>query len=108
MNQTSTNQAAPNEAPARRKASCHDPEAPAPPPRAPMVDFRAEVPVSVDQSLCIEGCRLCIDVCPLDALAIDPDTGKAYMHVDECWYCGPCADRCPTGAVTVNIPYLLR
>jgi NAD-dependent dihydropyrimidine dehydrogenase PreA subunit len=30
------------------------------------------------------------------------------MHVDECWYCGPCADRCPTGAVTVNIPYLLR
>ena len=29
------------------------------------------------------------------------------MHVDECWYCGPCADRCPTGAVTVNMPYLL-
>ena len=62
----------------------------------------------VDQSLCIEGCNLCVEVCPLDALAIDPETGKAYMHVDECWYCGPCADRCPTGAVTVNIPYLLR
>jgi len=42
------------------------------------------------------------------ALAIDPETNKAYMQVDECWYCGPCADRCPTGAVTVNIPYLLR
>ncbi len=67
-----------------------------------------DVPVSVDQALCIEGCNLCVEVCPLDALAIDPDTGKAYMHVDECWYCGPCADRCPTGAVTVNIPYLLR
>ena len=25
------------------------------------------------------------------------DSGKAYMHVDECWYCGPCAARCPTG-----------
>ena len=37
-----------------------------------------------------------------------PDTGKAYMHVDECWYCGPCADRCPTGAVTIDMPYLLR
>ncbi len=47
-------------------------------------------------------------MCPLDSLAIDPETSKAYMHVDECWYCGPCAARCPTGAVTVNMPYLLR
>ena len=47
-------------------------------------------------------------VCPLDSLAINPDNGKAYMHVDECWYCGPCAARCPTGAVTVNMPYLIR
>jgi len=76
--------------------------------RPRLVDQRVDVPVSVDQSLCIEGCNLCVEVCPLDALAIDPETGKAYMHVDECWYCGPCADRCPTGAVTVNIPYLLR
>ena len=78
------------------------------PERPRLVDQRFDVPVSVDQSLCIEGCNLCVEVCPLDALAIDPETGKAYMHVDECWYCGPCADRCPTGAVTVNIPYLLR
>jgi NAD-dependent dihydropyrimidine dehydrogenase PreA subunit len=47
-------------------------------------------------------------MCPLDSLAIHPDSGKAYMHVDECWYCGPCAARCPTDAVTVNIPLLLR
>ena len=39
---------------------------------------------------------------------INPETGKAFMHVDECWYCGPCAARCPTGAVTVNMPFLLR
>jgi formate hydrogenlyase subunit 6/NADH:ubiquinone oxidoreductase subunit I len=89
------------------KASCTD-GAPPPPERPRLVDQRFDVAVSVDQALCIEGCNLCVEVCPLDALAIDPDTGKAYMHVDECWYCGPCADRCPTGAVTVNIPYLLR
>ena len=93
-----------------RTATCTDGTVPAPDPSAtgPLVGLRAEVPVSVDQSLCIEGCNLCVEVCPLDALAIDPETNKAYMHVDECWYCGPCADRCPTGAVTVNIPYLLR
>jgi NAD-dependent dihydropyrimidine dehydrogenase PreA subunit len=30
------------------------------------------------------------------------------MAYDECWYCMPCAADCPTGAVTVNIPYLLK
>ena len=74
----------------------------------PLVPTRADVPVTIDASLCVEGCTLCVDICPLDSLAISPDTGKAYMHVDECWYCGPCAARCPTGAVTVNMPYLLR
>jgi NAD-dependent dihydropyrimidine dehydrogenase PreA subunit len=33
--------------------------------------------VTIDASLCIEGCTLCVDICP-------------------------------TGAVTVNMPYLLR
>ena len=69
---------------------------------------RVDVPVTIDESLCIEGCTLCVEICPLDSLAINPDNGKAFMHVDECWYCGPCAARCPTGAVTVNMPYLLR
>ncbi len=35
-------------------------------------------------------------------------TGKAYMAYDECWYCMPCEADCPTGAVTVNIPYLVE
>ncbi|MBN9634543.1 MAG: 4Fe-4S ferredoxin, partial [Actinobacteria bacterium] len=26
---------------------------------------RADVPVTIDESLCIEGCTLCVDVCPL-------------------------------------------
>ncbi|ENF7016637.1 4Fe-4S binding protein, partial [Acinetobacter baumannii] len=27
---------------------------------------------------------------------------------DECWYCMPCEKDCPTDAVKVNIPYLLK
>jgi NAD-dependent dihydropyrimidine dehydrogenase PreA subunit len=69
---------------------------------------RVDVPVTIDQNACLEGCTLCVDMCPLDSLAIDPNTNKAYMHVDECWYCLPCLDRCPTNAVTVNMPFLLR
>jgi len=41
-------------------------------------------------------------------LAIDMLSKKAYMKFDECWYCLPCEQDCPTGAVTVDIPYLLR
>ena len=55
-----------------------------------------------------KGCTVCVDVCPLDVLAIDLLKGKAYMKFDECWYCMPCEKDCPTGAVHVDIPYLLR
>ena len=62
------------------------------------------------RSKCIadKGCTVCVDVCPLDVLRISELTGKAYMKYDECWYCMPCEADCPTGAVSVNIPYLLK
>ncbi|MEM7747316.1 MAG: ferredoxin family protein [Pseudomonadota bacterium] len=68
------------------------------------------VPVVVDDEKCIaeKGCRVCIDVCPLDILRINEETEKAYMAYDECWYCMPCEADCPTGAVKVNLPYLLK
>jgi NAD-dependent dihydropyrimidine dehydrogenase PreA subunit len=33
---------------------------------------------------------------------------KAFMKYDECWYCLPCEKDCPTQAIRVDIPYLLR
>ena len=69
-----------------------------------------QTPVTVDEGKCIaeKGCTVCVDVCPLDVLAIDMVTKKAFMKFDECWYCLPCETDCPTGAVNVSIPYLLR
>ena len=66
--------------------------------------------VIVDEEKCSadKGCTVCVDVCPLDILRISDLTGKAFMKYDECWYCMPCEADCPTGAVTVSIPYLLR
>jgi NAD-dependent dihydropyrimidine dehydrogenase PreA subunit len=77
----------------------------------PFAVARTSVPVTVDDEKCIadKGCTVCVDVCPLDVLAIQPgENGKAYMKYDECWYCLPCEVDCPTNAVTVQIPYLLR
>ena len=69
---------------------------------------RVDVPVVVDESKCLEKCMACIEVCPLDVLAKNPETGKAYMKYDECWFCLPCEKECPTNAITVKIPFLLR
>jgi NAD-dependent dihydropyrimidine dehydrogenase PreA subunit len=70
---------------------------------------RTTVPVRVDPDKCIagKGCNVCVNVCPLDVLAIDEQTNLAFMKFDECWYCLPCEKECPTGAITVDIPYLL-
>lgn len=72
--------------------------------------FRSNAPVTVDEEKCIahKGCTVCVEVCPMDLLAIHPETNKAFMQFDECWYYMPCETDCPTGAVKVEIPYLLR
>jgi NAD-dependent dihydropyrimidine dehydrogenase PreA subunit len=69
---------------------------------------RFDVPVVVDRGKCITGCRICIDSCPVDCLAVNPETGKAHMAFDECWYCLACEIDCPKDAITVKIPFLLR
>jgi NAD-dependent dihydropyrimidine dehydrogenase PreA subunit len=76
----------------------------------PIITQAKSAAVVIDDEKCIaeKGCRVCVDVCPLDILAIDDQRQKAYMKYDECWYCMPCEVDCPTNAVTVNIPYLLR
>lgn len=76
----------------------------------PLITSPASAPVVVDNDKCIaeKGCTVCVDVCPLDILRINEESKKAYMAYDECWYCLPCQCDCPTQAITVNIPYLLR
>ncbi len=34
--------------------------------------------------------------------------GKAVEYYGECWYCLPCEVECPTKALTLEIPYLVR
>jgi len=66
--------------------------------------------IHVDAGKCIaaKGCRVCIDVCPLDILVLDESGTTVRMAYDECWYCLPCEHDCPTKALTVEIPYLVR
>jgi NAD-dependent dihydropyrimidine dehydrogenase PreA subunit len=67
-----------------------------------------DVPVVVDENKCITGCHVCVESCPVDCLAIDTTKGKSHMKYDDCWYCLACEVDCPTNAITVKIPYLIR
>jgi len=51
----------------------------------------------VDETTC-GGCRLCISVCPYDAVSFDEE--KKISVVDEavCKGCGTCVAVCPSGA----------
>lgn len=64
--------------------------------------------IIVDERYC-KGCSLCVDVCPRDCIALDPDkiTDKGYhpaMLTDEerCTGCTNCALMCPEVAITVE------
>jgi len=61
--------------------------------------------VEIDREKC-DGCGVCVEICPLDALRLDED-GKAYVKYDECWYCGSCELECPRKAVKLRLPYLI-
>jgi NAD-dependent dihydropyrimidine dehydrogenase PreA subunit len=67
-----------------------------------------DVPVVVDHGKCLTGCKLCVDSCPVDCLAIHPVYKKSFMKFDECWYCLACEVDCPTNAITVKMPFLLK
>jgi len=47
------------------------------------------------------GCGTCVDVCPVEAIALNDDS-KACVNADECTDCGACADECPSEAITLS------
>jgi len=64
--------------------------------------------ITVNEYYC-KGCGLCIEVCPREIIALNPDviTAKGYhpaMLTDEsrCTACASCALICPDVAITVE------
>jgi len=53
--------------------------------------------VKVDLKKCI-GCRICVDICPVQAIDIKKD--KAVIS-DECVECGACINECPNEALSL-------
>lgn len=55
--------------------------------------------VRIDLEKCV-GCGLCVEVCPMDVMYLEPQARKAIIAYPECCQnCGQCCVYCPTGSI---------
>lgn len=57
--------------------------------------------VLIDEEQCV-ACGVCVDVCPEDALVLNPGDSLPVWIQGPCTRCNDCALECPTGAVVVQ------
>ncbi len=51
----------------------------------------------MDSSKCPDGCHVCADACPTDALT--RADGRMRLDLGRCLFCTDCTDACPEGAI---------
>lgn len=56
----------------------------------------------VDDQVC-SGCRVCISLCPFDAITVDDEKEVAVIDPTLCKGCGTCVAACPSGAAHQNL-----
>jgi len=56
------------------------------------------MPAVVDRNMCI-GCKDCLGVCPVGAIAVDD---KASVDAAACIRCESCVYACPIGAIRME------
>lgn len=59
-----------------------------------------------DKECCI-GCKLCVRVCPSEALIFKDDEKKVKHYVSRCTFCGQCADICPKDCFELTDEFLI-
>ena len=51
----------------------------------------------IDKEKCV-GCGACVGSCPVEAIVMNPESGKAEIIADKCISCGTCSAVCPVEA----------
>jgi 4Fe-4S ferredoxin len=64
-------------------------------PGALKVQKAFEGKISIDQEKCPEGCKDCLDVCPIPGALVQGEDKKVHVNELLCNYCGACKNVCP-------------
>ena len=75
------------------------------PNEAPVLSDRFRGLPVIDANRCSEGCRVCADACPTDAIAIA--SGVPKVDLGRCLFCTDCTQACPTSAIRCGSDYRL-
>ena len=74
-----------------------------PPIKAPE-GFRGKI--QYDKEKCI-GCKLCLKVCPSEAIEFKEADKKIRIYLARCTFCSQCNDICPVKCLTMSNEFLL-
>ena len=66
--------------------------------------FRGKIQYEKDK--CI-GCKLCIKVCPAEAIEFKPEEKKIKIFLARCTFCSQCNDVCPVTCLHMSNEFLL-
>ena len=69
------------------------------------VERRFRGRVDYDKAKCI-GCKLCIKVCPANAISYITEEKKIQIHSDRCCFCAQCTEICPVNCLAMSDTYL--
>ena len=68
------------------------------------VGFRGKI--QYDKEKCI-GCKLCLKVCPSEAIEFKESDKKIRIYLARCTFCSQCNDICPVKCLTMSNEFLL-
>lgn len=67
-------------------------------------NFRGKI--KYDKESCT-GCKLCIKVCPTEAIEFKEEEKKIKIFLSRCCYCSQCNDICPKNCLSMSNEFLL-
>jgi formate hydrogenlyase subunit 6/NADH:ubiquinone oxidoreductase subunit I len=59
-----------------------------------------------DKEKCI-GCKLCLTVCPSEAIVFKDEEKKIRIYLARCTFCAQCNDICPVNCLSMSGEFLL-
>jgi len=76
-----------------------------PPVEPNQVEKRFRGRVVYDKAKCI-GCKMCIRVCPANAIEFVAEEKKVKVYSDRCCFCGQCTEVCPVNCLAMSDEFL--